>query len=158
MKKGLLALLVCSICCIPLAAQAAMNGSNYTVFDDSSIQWKPSPKNLPAGSQSAYLVGNPNSSGLFIMWCKVPAGFVLPPHFHNSAQQINLISGDYHIGFGDKLDKTAGIALTPGTLLVTPPKTHQFNWSDNGAIFQIIGNGHEELKYVNPSDNPMKKS
>jgi quercetin dioxygenase-like cupin family protein len=124
-----------------------------------SLQWGPAPPVLPKGVQIAVLAGDPGKKGPFVVRLKIPAGLKVPAHQHPSAEGVTVISGDFRFGMGDKLDESKAEKLGPGGFVDLPANMNHFAFSGGGeVIVQINSEGPFEIKYVNPADDPSKKS
>jgi len=67
------------------------------------------------------LAGDPSAkSGTFALRAKMPPGYKVPPHNHPTAEQVTVLSGDFVVGTGDKLDEMKGQEFKPGALSVCP--------------------------------------
>ena len=60
------------------------------------------------------------------------------------------------IGFGDKLDPSAGKLMKAGGFVVEPKEMHHYVWAEGLTVIQIHGEGPLVTNYVNPSDDPSK--
>jgi uncharacterized RmlC-like cupin family protein len=49
-----------------------------------------------------------------ILRLKMPSGYKVPAHNHPTDEGATVISGNFHIGMGDKLDEKKAIELTAG--------------------------------------------
>jgi len=89
---------------------------------------------------------------------KLPANYQIPPHTHPYAEVVTVLSGSVGFGMGEKLEKTGEMA-TAGTLNVVPAKHAHFTWTGNeGAILQVQYTGPGAIDYINPADDPRKKT
>ena len=68
-----------------------------------------------------------------------------------------MISGNFHIGLGDKLDVKKGMELTAGGYGEAPAKMNHYAWVTGPAVVQVHGQGPFAITYVNPADDPSKK-
>ncbi|MER9774391.1 cupin domain-containing protein [Mesorhizobium sp. M0220] len=68
-----------------------------------------------------------------------------------------MLSGNFHIGMGDKLDEAKGVELTAGGFGVAPAAMNHFAWTTSDTIIQVHGEGPFKITYVNPADDPSKK-
>jgi anti-sigma factor ChrR (cupin superfamily) len=57
---------------------------------------------------------DPSKGGLYVVRLKMPDGYKIPAHNHPTTEYVTVISGNFHLGMGDKLDEKNGIALTAG--------------------------------------------
>lgn len=121
------------------------------------IKWGPAPPDLPAGAQIAVLAGDPSQSGPVTLRLKMPAGYVIAPHWHPTDERVTVISGLLGLGMGDTLDKKTSKVLKPGGYAVAPAKMHHFAWTKAGAIVQVDLMGPFAITYLNAADDPSKK-
>lgn len=135
-----------------LAAFAAF--SAHAQMNADSLKWGPGPANLPKGAELAVLSGDPGKAGLFTIRLKVPAGYAIAAHHHPTSEYVTVISGDFGLGMGDKLDKTKGMVLHPGGFAEAPAGMNHFAWAESDAVVQVHAEGPFALTYVNPADDP----
>jgi mannose-6-phosphate isomerase-like protein (cupin superfamily) len=152
-------LLVAAI--LPLGALAAQESPpsgaqprQAHVITPDHLTWGPAPAILPAGARLAVLDGDPSKAGPFTMRLSMPAGYRLPPHFHQVDEHVTVISGAFQVGMGDTFDEGKLATLPPGTFGVILPGMHHFARADNATVIQLHGVGPWGLTYVNPSDQP----
>ncbi len=89
---------------------------------------------------------------------KVPDGYTVPPHWHPTAENLVILSGSLMMGVGDKIDEAAMHALGPGAYAKMPAKTRHYVRAKGETIFQVSGTGPFAVNYVNPKDDPRKKT
>lgn len=124
-----------------------------------SVKWGPAPPVLPKGVQMAVLAGDPGKKGPFVARLKLPPGLKIPPHQHPTTEAVTVISGEFRFGMGDKLDESKAEKLGPGGFVDLPPNINHYAFSGGGeVIVQIDSEGPFEIKYVNPADDPSRKS
>lgn len=121
------------------------------------IKWGPPPPVLAAGAQFAVLAGDPAASGPVTVRLKLPAGYVIAPHWHPTDERVTVISGQLGLGMGDTLDKKKSKVLKQGGYAVAPANMHHFAWTKSGAIVQVDLMGPFAITYVNAADDPSKK-
>ena len=88
---------------------------------------------------------------------KMPAGYKIPAHNHPTTESVTVVSGNFHIGMGDRLDEAKGIELTAGAYGEAPAKMNHYAWMSSPTIVQVHGQGPFAITYVNPADDPSKK-
>jgi outer membrane protein assembly factor BamB len=76
---------------------------------------------------------------------------------HNGRQYVTVLSGDFHIGMGDKLDIQKGQLLRAGGFAEATAKMNHYAWSTSETVVQIHGQGRFAITYVDPADDPSKK-
>jgi quercetin dioxygenase-like cupin family protein len=146
MKK--IALAVCFATLAAVSVQAQMNS------DD--LKWGPAPAVFPKGAEMAVLSGDPGKTGLFTVRLKMPAGYAIPAHHHPTTEYVTVVSGDFALGMGDRLDRARGMALHAGGFAVAPAGMNHYAWAVTDAVVQVNAEGPFALTYVNPADDPSK--
>jgi len=121
------------------------------------VKWGPVPPNIAGGAQLAVISGDPSKEGPFVMRLKMPAGYKVPAHYHPQYENVTVLTGEFHVGMGDKLDTDKGMLLRPGGYVEAPAKMHHYAWVTSDTIVQIAGPGPFGIIYVDPADDPSKK-
>ena len=152
MKSRTLGLLV-----VLLGTSGAVADEMKMPVNASQLQLAAAPA-LPEGAQIAVLSGDPSKDGLYVVRVMMPAGYKVPAHNHPTTEMLTVISGDFHIGMGDKLDEEKGTLLTAGGFAEAPAKMNHFAWATTPTVVQIHGQGPFAITYVNPADDPRTKS
>ena len=126
-------------------------------INSDDVKWGPVPPNIAAGAQLAVISGDPSKEGLFVMRLKMPAGYKVRAHYHPQYENVTVLTGEFHVGMGDKLDTDKGMLLRPGGYVEAPAKMHHYAWVTSDTIVQIAGPGPFGIIYVDPTDDPSKK-
>lgn len=146
--------------CLALAFGAAVlpaaGDANHVMVTPDKLKWVDVPS-LPAGAKLAVIEGPLNEPVPFTFRLKFPANYEVPAHWHPAIEHVTVISGAFHMGTGDKLDRSKGMALGAGAVAIMQPKTHHFGWTRDETIIQVHGVGPWAINYVNPADDPRKK-
>jgi len=148
----------CTLLCLAGGGSRALAQEHHTVVPVDKVQWNPAPPILPPGAQLAVLEGNPGAKGPIVMRLKLPADYVIPPHWHSMHERITVISGTFNIGNGDAVDRKTSQPLAAGGFLSLPAKMHHYAWVKVPTVVQINLEGPFDLFYVNPADDPQKKA
>jgi quercetin dioxygenase-like cupin family protein len=88
----------------------------------------------------------------------MPAGYRIPPHFHQVDEHVTVISGAFQVGMGETFDESKLTTLSPGTFGVIPPGMRHFARADKPTVIQLHGVGPWGLTYVNRADQPNTPS
>ena len=88
---------------------------------------------------------------------QMPAGYKVPAHNHPQYESVTVLSGEFHVGMGGKLDSEKGVALLRGGFVEAPAKMNHYAWTTSDTIVQVAGPGPFGITYVNPADDPSKK-
>ena len=110
-----------------------------------------------AGIQTVILKGNPDQAGVYTIMLRVPAHTRIAAHSHQDDRIATVISGTWHIGYGDKFDESKLKALPPGSFYTEPPSRDHFaETGDEPVAVQITGFGPSSTEYVDASQDPRK--
>jgi Domain of unknown function (DUF4437) len=138
----------------PAGAKAA--GPAPVVVTPDKIQWGPAPPAFQPGAQFALIAGDPSKSGPFIVRLKFPDGYKVMPHFHPTAENVTVLSGELHAGMGDTFDESKLTTLPAQSVAVMPAGMHHYVVAKGETVVQVHAMGPFKLTYVNPSDDLRK--
>jgi quercetin dioxygenase-like cupin family protein len=145
---------VTSAAVTPIQAQT---GKMDLYADPGGVKWGPAPPSVPKGASIAVLSGDPSKDGPYVVRLKMPANYQIAAHHHPTTENVTVVSGAFHAGMGDKLDKKKGMAFKPGGFVAMPANMNHYAWTTAPTVVQIHGNGPFAIEYVNPADDPSKK-
>jgi anti-sigma factor ChrR (cupin superfamily) len=126
-------------------------------INSDDLKWGPAPPVLPKGAEITVLSGDPSKDGPYVLRLKMPSGYKVPAHNHPTTENVTVISGNFHIGMGDKFDEKKGIELTAGGYGEAPAKMNHYAWASTPSVVQVHGQGPFAITYVNPTDDPSKQ-
>ena len=110
------------------------------------------------GIQTVVLKGNPNTAGVYTIMLRVPAHTKIASHSHRDDRVATVISGTWHIGYGEKFDEAKLKALPPGSFYTEPPsEAHFAETGDEAVVVQITGFGPSSTDYVDPTQDPRRR-
>lgn len=121
------------------------------------LKWGPAPNVFPAGAQIAVLSGDPFKEGLFVVRFRMPSNYRIPAHSHPTAEYVTVVSGNFHIGMGDKLDTSQAIELRAGGFGEAHARMNHFAFTTSETVVQVHGQGPFAITYVDAADDPSKK-
>jgi uncharacterized RmlC-like cupin family protein len=109
-----------------------------TLVKPEQMKWE-----KPAGGrESAYLLGDPKTTGPYLYLVKWPPNNKALAHKHPDARYGMVVSGVHYIGYGDKFDEKKLHAHPAGTFFTEPANTPHFGMTrDEGAVLYFYGNG-----------------
>lgn len=117
-------------------------------FNLADMPWAKGEPPLPP-VEMVVLEGDPTGEGLYTIRVRSEAGAVVPPHFHERAERVTVISGSILVGFGDVVDRSNTTEFKAGAYYVNPAGVHHFLiMGDEGVVVQITGFAPWELKMV----------
>lgn len=109
------------------------------------------------GIQTVVLKGDPNKEGVYTIMLRVPAQTKIAAHSHRDDRVATVISGTWHIGYGEKFDEAKLKALPPGSFYTEPPSAAHFaETGDEPVTVQITGFGPSSTDYVDPTKDPRR--
>ena len=130
---------------------------DHLMVAPADLKWTSMPS-LPCGAQLAVIEGPMNEAKPFIFRLKLPADCKIPPHWHPAIEHVTVISGALNMGTGDVLDTSKTTPMKTGSVFIMQPTVHHFGWAPEETIVQVHGVGPWGITYVNPADDPTKKS
>jgi quercetin dioxygenase-like cupin family protein len=143
---------LCSVA-IVFARPDAIFAADPTI-DGQSVQWQPGPPEFPPGAEFAVIAGDPASDGAYVVRTKLPPGYRIAAHTHPTSEYVTVLSGDFHVGMGDKLDPAKSLVLRSGGFVEAPAKMNHYGWTEGGTVLQVHGQGPFSITYVNLADDP----
>ena len=147
------AVAIAALFALPVLAQQ----HSHTVSTPDTLKWVEPPV-LP-GSRLAVVQGDPSKEGLFVYRLKMPANYKIPPHLHKASENVTVLSGSFFMGMGEKFDQGSGQELPVGGFISVPPDHPHYAWAGpQETVVQVHGVGPTDLRFVNPADDPRKKS
>jgi quercetin dioxygenase-like cupin family protein len=139
-----------------LLCGTAVIAAEGVVLNADNLKWGDAPPQLPKGAKLAVVSGDPGGNGPFVVRVMFPANYKVAPHNHAKAENVTVLSGNFHIGMGDKFDQSKGQELKAGGFVQAPAGMNHYAWSTSETVIQIHGEGPFALNYVNPADDPSK--
>jgi quercetin dioxygenase-like cupin family protein len=142
------------------AQAASARHSHHHPRHDGEITFGPAPPVFPAGAEMAVLQGDPSVAGeIFTVRLRLPGGYVLPAHWHPTDEHVTVINGTFLVGLGDVFDERALLPpLRKGDFITAPAHANHFAKTRGRTVVQIHAIGPFELTYVNPDDDPRRRS
>jgi len=138
-------------------SDSLQNQKQHIVTPD-EVAWQSGPATLPPGAKYFLIEGHPLKEGPIIMRLLLPAGYIIPAHFHPGAERATVISGTYNMGAGSKFDKANCKKMPAGSVAVMPAGgIPHYGWASEETIVQVHIDGPLQITYVNAEDDPRNK-
>jgi quercetin dioxygenase-like cupin family protein len=119
------------------------------------MTWEPNPR--APGLGIARIVGSGKTPGLYVYRIRFPAGRTVQAHSHPDDRTYTVISGVWHIGWGETYDESKLTALPAGSFYTEPAGVPHFVATpDAETIVQVTGTGPTKVNYVDPAHAPKK--
>jgi mannose-6-phosphate isomerase-like protein (cupin superfamily) len=142
-----------------MAGSVGASVPSHLIVRREQIQWGPGPAILPPGASVAVIEGDPAAAGkLFTLRLRMPHDYRIPPHWHHADEHVTVISGIFRVGMGDSFDVAQMDALSTGGFAVLPARHHHYAMAEGETEIQVHAVGPWKLIYVNPEDDPSRKS
>jgi uncharacterized RmlC-like cupin family protein len=126
--------------------------------NEADVKWGPAPPTIPPGAQLAVIAGDPTKEGIYTIRLKFPANYKVPAHHHLTEEHVTVLSGNFNVGMGDKLDMEKGMSLKAGGFGAVMPGMNHYAWTTEDTVIQITSPGPFTIVYVNPADDPSKQA
>jgi anti-sigma factor ChrR (cupin superfamily) len=142
----------------PSKPAAKTPAAAHVILTPGDLKWGPAPPVLPPGAQVAVLDGDPFKPGFFTLRLKFPDGYKIPAHTHPTDEYVVVLQGGFKAGMGDAYSESGLRDFPVGSFLKLPKNMPHFAAGKGETIVQIYGAGPFVVNYVNPSDDPTKKT
>ena len=139
-------------------AKSAAAPAPHVILTPGDMKWGPAPPVLPAGAQVAVLDGDPFKPGYFSLRLKFPDGYQVPAHWHPTDEHIIVVQGTFRAGMGDALKESGLHDFPVGSFIKMPKRMHHFAAAKGETIVQIYGPGPFVINYLDPNDDPTRKT
>ncbi|MDE3200532.1 MAG: alpha/beta fold hydrolase [Acidobacteriota bacterium] len=108
-----------------------------------------------ADIRTIVLKGDPDQPGVYTIMLRVPPHTRIAAHSHRDDRVATVVSGTWHIGYGDQFNESKLKELPPGSFYTEPPGQNHFAETGTEAVeVQITGYGPSSTKYVDPANDP----
>ncbi|MGK7868808.1 cupin domain-containing protein [Falsiroseomonas sp. E2-1-a20] len=136
------------------AQQAQSQPRQHVIQTPEEMRWGPGPASLPKGAEAVTLHGNPSTDGLFTLRLRLPAGYMIPPHTHPRPEIVTVISGTFHLGTGETINREEAKPLPAGSFFAFSPGMAHFAFTREETVVQLNSTGPWALDYIDPADDP----
>jgi len=132
--------------------------AHHVMLTPGEIKWGPATA-LGPGIQIAVLSGDPFKAGApFVFRLELADGTKVAPHWHPVDENVTVMSGTFLLGAGEKFDPNAMRELLAGSYAFMPKRARHFALARGDTIVQLNGTGPFKIIYVNPADDPSRKT
>ena len=102
------------------------------------------------GTEIANVFGDPSKPGeVYAIRLRLPANYVVQPHFHTQNEYMTVISGSLNVGIGETVDKNNTVHLPLGGAIGIPGKVPHYAWTTEEMIMQIHAVGQRDTIFCN---------
>jgi len=135
-------------------ASSALMGQATPAAQPTGLQWGPAPAVFPKGAEMAVVSGDPGKAAPFTVELRLPDGYRFPPHFHPTAERVQVKQGTFLYGMGDVFDVAKTKPMHVGDQGAIPAAMHHFAVARGVTIVAVTAMGPFAMTYVNPADDP----
>ena len=123
------------------AAQSPDASAGFVNLAPDDLVFEPDP-GIP-GASHVTLLGDPAQEGFYVIRYRIPAGVLVPPHYHDQDRHITVMAGIWAFGTGDSYTCEDTVPMPPGSYVFHPKGAVHFDGSctDDPIEVQIVGMG-----------------
>src|SRR5438876_4482489 len=112
-----------------------------------------------AGVHTKILFGEPAKAGFYSILLFVPVHTTIQAHSHRDDRVATVVSGEWHLGYGNHFDAKSLKTLPPGSVYSEPGGDNHFARTDaDPVIVKISGHGPTDTHYFDPKDDPKARA
>jgi hypothetical protein len=138
-------------------AELPYRGEGHLIIDSDSLEWADIASMEP-GAKIAIIEGNLSEAEPFTFRLKLPANYRLAPHIHPAHERVTVLEGRLHFAHGREFDRDATTPMAVGSFAVMAPGDPMFGYTEERTIIQLHGTGPWGIEYLDPEDDPRKRS
>ncbi|MBI5197186.1 MAG: cupin domain-containing protein [Nitrospirae bacterium] len=158
MRRILACVAVALVPMVGVAVAQQAKAPSHVLVTAAELKWGEPPPVLEKGASFTVVSGDPGKADTFVVRLKMPAGYKIAPHWHPTDEHVTVVSGTFALGIGEKFDKTTMKDLPTGGYAFLPADMRHFAMATTEVTIQVEGPGPFVLTYVNPADDPSKRS
>lgn len=108
------------------------------------------------GVHTKVIFGDPSKPGFYTILLFVPAHTTIQAHSHRDDRVAVVVSGEWHLGYGNHFDSKALKTLPPGSVYSEPGGDNHFAQSGGDAVIvEISGYGPTDTRYFEAANAPQ---
>ncbi len=157
MNRTLVYVVLFAVLCGVVGAQE-LKAPTHILMTPEETKWGEPPPVFEKGMSFTVVSGDPSKPGLYVVRAKMPAGYKIAPHWHPTDEHVTVLSGKLALGMGEKFDKASMKVLPAGGYALLPAEMRHFAMATTAVTIQVHGQGPFALTYVNPADDPSKRT
>ena len=153
--------LVASLVVLLVVAGAALaqgTASQHVLVEGKELKWGAPPPIFEQSAKFTVVSGDPGKAGLYVVRLDMPAGYKIMPHWHPTDEHVTVLSGTFALGMGEKFEESKMKALQANGYALLPAEMRHYAMAKSRAVVQVHGMGPFQLSYVNPADDPSKRT
>jgi len=133
----------------PLITVAGGAAATGMVLTPGEIEWVPNSR-VP-GLGLAKIEGDVKKHGAYVYRVRFPPGRIFKPHRHPDDRTCTVLSGTWHLGWGETYAPEKLTVLPAGSFYTEPAGAPHFAATPDGeVVIQVTGTGPTAVYYVDP--------
>ncbi len=121
----------------------------------SAVDSNPIGSSALPGVHTKVILGDPSKAGFYTILLFVPAHTTIQAHSHRDNRMAAVVSGEWHLGYGDHFDAKSLKSLPPGSVYSEPGGDNHFaRTGADPVIVQISGYGPTDTRYFEAANDP----
>lgn len=110
------------------------------------------------GVHTKVVFGDPSKEGFSTILLFVPAHTTIQAHTHRDDRMAVVVSGEWHLGYGNHFDAKSLKTLPPGSVYSEPGGDNHFAQTDkDSVIVEISGFGPTDTRYFEAKNDPQSR-
>jgi quercetin dioxygenase-like cupin family protein len=110
------------------------------------------------GVHTKVIFGDPSKAGFYTILLFVPAHTTIQAHTHRDDRVATVVSGEWHLGYGQHFDAKSLKTLPPGSVYSEPGGDNHFAQTETDpVIVQISGYGPTDTHYFEAVNDPRSQ-
>jgi len=111
------------------------------------------------GVHTKVVFGDPSKAGFYTILLFVPAQTTIQAHSHRDDRVAVVVSGEWHLGYGNHFDAKSLKTLPPGSVYSEPGGDNHFAQTESDAVIvEISGYGPTDTRYVEAKNDPKSQA
>lgn len=110
------------------------------------------------GVHTKVIAGDPSKAGSYTILLFVPAHTTIQAHSHRDDRVATVVSGEWHLGYGNHFDAKSLKTLPPGSVYSEPGGDNHFaRTQTDPVVVEISGYGPTDTHYFDAANTPQKR-
>jgi quercetin dioxygenase-like cupin family protein len=111
-----------------------------------------------AGVHTQVVFGDPSKPGFYTILLFVPAHTTIRAHSHRDNRVATVVSGEWHLGYGNHFDAKSLKTLPRGSVYSEPGGDNHFARTDTDpSLWKICGYGPTDTHYFDAANDPRSR-
>jgi quercetin dioxygenase-like cupin family protein len=110
------------------------------------------------GVHTKVILGDPSKAGFYAILLFLPAHTTIQAHSHRDDRMATVVSGEWHLGYGNHFNANLLKTLPPGSVYSEPGGDNHFARTDiDPVVVEISGYGPTDTRYFEATNDPKAR-